>query len=212
MAKAWYSCKVKYQKIDQHGNQVKAADTYLIEAISYTDAETRLYEIMEQLISVDFQVVAISKANFEDIINSEEGFDWYKIKASAISYDEESGKEKKISSYYLISAEDIQASLEHINDYFKESIHDYTVLSVAITTINDVFPFDEVGDSLPVDQYQAAPPTPMMANASFEEDDDRPLDEVELEEETEDENEVTAEVQVEDEDTEAYTDEEEEKE
>lgn len=168
MAKAWYSCKVKYQKIDQHGNQIKATDTYLIEAISYTDAETRLYEIMEQLVSVEFQVIAISKANFEDIINSEEGFDWYKIKASALSYDEDSGKERKITSYYLISSEDIVKSLEQINEYFKDSIHDYSVLSAAITTINDVFPFEEIGTELPLDQYKEEPPvSTISANTDF---------------------------------------------
>ena len=159
MMKAWYSCKVKYQKVDQHGNQIKALDTYLIQAISYTDAETRLYEIMDQLIRVEFQVVSISKANFEDILNSEEGVDWYKIKASALSFDEDSGKERKITSYYLNSATSIIDSLERIMEYFKESINDYTVQSVAITTINDVFPFDDALE-LPVDQYSEAPPSP----------------------------------------------------
>lgn len=165
--KAWYSCKVKYQKVDQHGNQIKATDTYLIQAISYTDAETRLYEIMDQMIRVEFQVVAISKANFEDILNSEDGIDWYKIKAAALSYDEDSGKERKITSYYLISAININDSLEKILEYFKESINDYTVQSVAITTINDVFPFDDTTE-MPVDKYEEAPPVPKMdPNSSF---------------------------------------------
>ena len=95
MKKVWYTCKVKYQKVDQHGNQIKATDSYLIEAISYTDAETRLYEIMEQLVSVEFQVIAISKANFEDIIASDEGVDWYKVKASALSYEKILAKKEK---------------------------------------------------------------------------------------------------------------------
>lgn len=172
MMKAWYSCKVKYQKVDQHGNQIKALDTYLIQAISYTDAETRLYEIMDQMIRVEFQVVSISKANFEDIINSEDGVDWYKIKASALSFDEDSGKERKITSYYLNSAASISDALDKIMEYFKESINDYTVQSVAITTINDVFPFDDATE-LPVDQYDEAPPSPVMTpNDSFSEDDD----------------------------------------
>lgn len=180
MMKAWYSCKVKYQKVDQHGNQIKALDTYLIQAISYTDAETRLYEIMDQMIRVEFQVVAISKANFEDIINSEEGLDWYKIKASALSFDEDSGKERKITSYYLNSATSIIDSLERIMEYFKESINDYTVQSVAITTINDVFPFDD-STELPVDQYEEAPPVPNMSpNASFTPVEDNEEDEEDL--------------------------------
>lgn len=168
MMKAWYSCKVKYQKVDQQGNQIKAIDTYLIQAISYTDAETRLYEIMDQMIRVEFQVVAISKANFEDILDNEEGFDWYKVKASALSYDEDSGKERKITSYYLINAENIGVSLEKAKTYFDESINDYTVQSVAVTTIVDVFPFDDVTESLPVDQHQEAPPVAdISANTSF---------------------------------------------
>jgi hypothetical protein len=172
MMKAWYSCKVKYQKVDQHGNQIKALDTYLIQAISYTDAETRLYEIMDQMVRVEFQVVAISKANFEDIIHHEDGVDWYKVKASALSFDEDSGKERKITSYYLNSATSILDSLQKIIDYFKESINDYTVQSIAITTINDVFPFDDASE-MPIDQYAKAPPSPVMnPNTSFDEEDE----------------------------------------
>ena len=172
MMKAWYSCKVKYQKVDQHGNQIKAADTYLIQAISYTDAETRLYEIMDQMIRVEFQVIAISKANFEDIINSEDGVDWYKIKASALSFDEDSGKERKITSYYLNSAGSILDSLQKMLEYFSDSINDYVIQSVAITTINDVFPFDDSVE-MPVDQYAEAPPAPkMIPNDSFTEGND----------------------------------------
>ncbi len=183
MKKAWYTCKVKYQKVDQHGNQIKATDAYLIEAISYTDAETRLYEIMEQLVSVEFQVIAISKANFEDIIPSEDGVDWYKVKASALSFDEDSGKERKITSYYLICADSISDSLEKGKLYLDESINDYVVQSVAITTINDVFPFDNVTESLPVDQYKEEPPvSPIASNTSFS-DSDSDSDE-ETEEET----------------------------
>lgn len=178
MNKVWYTCKVKYQKVDQQGNQIKAMDSYLIEAISYTDAETRLYEIMEQLVSVEFQVIAISKANFEDIIASEDGVDWYKVKASALSYDEDSGKERKITSYYLISAESISDSLEKGKTYLDESINDYVIQSVAITTINDVFPFDNVSESLPVDQYSEEPPKPdMTANTSFSDSDEEEEDE-----------------------------------
>jgi hypothetical protein len=169
MKKVWYTCKVKYQKVDQHGNQIKASDIYLIEAISYTDAETRLYEIMEQLVSVEFQVIAISKANFEDILPSEEGVDWYKMKASALSFDEDSGKERKITSYYLVSASSIGDSLEIGKKYLGESINDYVIQSVAITTINDVFPFDSVSESLPVDNYKEEPPPAMDANTTFSE-------------------------------------------
>lgn len=173
MKKAWYSCKVKYQKIDQHGHHVKAADIYLIEAISYSDAETRLYEIMEQLVRVEFQVVAISKANFEDIINTEDGDDWYKIKASALSFDEDSGKERKIISFYLISASSIGESLEKINVYLNDSINDYVVQSIAITTINDVFPFDEISGSSAVDSFPKEEGlTKITANTEFSEDEE----------------------------------------
>lgn len=173
MKKAWYSCKVKYQKIDPHGNHVKAADIYLIEAISYSDAETRLYEIMEQLVRVEFQVVAISKANFEDIINTEDGDDWYKIKASALSFDEDSGKERKIISFYLISASTIDDSLVKIKTYLDDSINDYVVQAISVTSITDVFPFDEISESLPVDRYQEdAGLNKIAANTEFSDDEE----------------------------------------
>ncbi len=74
----WFSCKVKYQKIDEHGKQVRANETYLVEAINFTEAETRIYEIMEQYGSGDIVVAGISKTNFSEIVNYEDSQYWYK--------------------------------------------------------------------------------------------------------------------------------------
>ena len=62
----WFSCKVKYQKIDEHGKMIRASETYLVEAINFTEAETRIFEMMEQYGNGDIMVAGISKTNFSE--------------------------------------------------------------------------------------------------------------------------------------------------
>ena len=89
----WFSCKVKYQKIDEHGKQVRASETYLVEAINFTEAETRSFEIMEQYGSGDIMVSGISKTLSSQ--NSFGGgytkvktvFDYYENQDADIFYD-----------------------------------------------------------------------------------------------------------------------------
>ena len=81
----WYECKVKYLKIDQGGFERKVNDNYLIDAVSYTDAETRIYDIMKELTRGDFQVMNIKRSNISEVISPDNGEWWYKAKISFVS-------------------------------------------------------------------------------------------------------------------------------
>ena len=51
MSAIWYECKVKYRKTDEIGNQKVTTEPYLVDAISYTEAESRINEEMKAFIS-----------------------------------------------------------------------------------------------------------------------------------------------------------------
>ncbi|HLU85676.1 MAG TPA: DUF4494 family protein, partial [Vicingaceae bacterium] len=67
MSAIWYECKVKYRKLDENGVQKVVSEPYLVDALSFTEAETRINTEMKSLVSEEFKVVNIKVANFSEI-------------------------------------------------------------------------------------------------------------------------------------------------
>lgn len=139
----WFSCKIKYQRELESGKIEKTTEQYLVQAISYTDAEARIYSDAETRIQGEFMVDSISKSNLNDVIPFEDSVDWYKVKCNLIAFDEETEKEKKTSMYLLIAAFNIKVAYERIENYMKDSMSDYVIESIAYTKILDVIPIGE---------------------------------------------------------------------
>ncbi len=138
----WYECKVKYLKIDQGGYERKVNDNYLLDAISFTDAEARIFQKMQEITSAEFQVMNIKKSNITEVIPGETGEWWYKAKISLVTVDEEAGKEKKVNQYILIMADDINQALKRLEDGMAYMLVPYVATSMQLSTIVEVFPYD----------------------------------------------------------------------
>lgn len=161
----WYECKVKYLKIDQSGHERKINDNYLLDAVSFTDAETRIYQQMNQLTNGEFQVQNIKKSNISEVIPSETGEWWYKAKINLITIDEEAGKEKKVTNYILVMADDINHALKRVEEGLSYMLVPYVVTSIQLSTIAEVFPYDSELEPkeikrqpAPVEEEEIAPP------------------------------------------------------
>lgn len=139
--KTWYECKVKSLGIDEAGHEHKVNETYLIDAVSYTDAETRIYEKMEELASGEFKVVNIKSSNISEIIGEGRDF-FYKVKISLITIDEELGKEKKATNYILVSAADIEQGLKNLKEGLSYLLVPYAVISIGLSPICEVFEYE----------------------------------------------------------------------
>lgn len=138
----WYECKVKYLKIDQGGFERKVNDNYLLDAVSFTDAETRIFEQMNEITNGEFQVLNIKKSNITEILSKEEGEWWYKAKISLVTIDEEAGKEKKVVNYILVMADDITQALKRLEEGLSYMLVPYVVTAIQLSTIAEVFPYD----------------------------------------------------------------------
>lgn len=136
----WFSCKVKYQKVDEHGKQVRANETYLVEAINFTEAETRIFEIMEEYGNSDIMVAGISKTNFSEIVNYEDGQYWYKAKVTWEDFDESSGKSSKVTNYMLVAANSVKECFERAEENLENMMVPVDIPSIALSPILDVFP------------------------------------------------------------------------
>ena len=66
----------------------KVSETYLLDAVSFTEAETRIYKELVSMVSGEFSVTRISRTKLAEIIPSESGDRWYKAKVTFITFDE----------------------------------------------------------------------------------------------------------------------------
>ena len=141
MSVTWYECKVKYRKTHETGEQKVATDTYLLDAVSYTEAEARITEEMKAYTNEDFRITNIKMANFSEVHPFENSDRWFKSKVSLIALDEESGKEKKTNIYLLVQANDVKEAFENTTKAMDTTMGDYTIPSITESPILDVFPY-----------------------------------------------------------------------
>lgn len=140
----WFECKVKYEKTMENGLTKKVSEPYLVDAISFTEAEKRIIEEIRPFMTGEFVISDIKRANYSEVFfcDAESADRWFKCKLSFITLDEKSGAEKKTNSYALVQAGDLRESIKYLDEQMKGTIMDYQIASVTETMIMDVFPYD----------------------------------------------------------------------
>jgi hypothetical protein len=151
MMHTWFECKVRYEKTLENGMNKKVTEPYLVDALSFTEAEARIIEEVPPYISGEFTIADIKRANYTELFFCEEDSAdrWFKCKLTFISLDEKSGAEKKTSSNVLVQAADLRDAVKKLDEGMKGSMMDYVISSMAETAIMDVFPFSADPDVKP---------------------------------------------------------------
>nr|WP_320118502.1 DUF4494 domain-containing protein [uncultured Marinifilum sp.] len=152
MTNNWFECKVKYVKVDEvSGKEKKVSEPYLVDAMSFTEAEARIHKELEQMISGEFNVTNISKSNVIELYPNENGDRWYKAKVSFVDVDEASGKEKKTNQYMLAEANNVKQAYEFLEECLSDMIVPFEIPAISESPIMDIFPFfsDEVNEEIP---------------------------------------------------------------
>lgn len=145
----WFQGSIKYQKeevvTDRQGDQVRLktiTEAYLVDAVSYTDAEARLYQEVPAN-TPDFQVARISKMKLADVFQIENAGDtWYKAKV-IFSTEDDKGREKKIVNMMLINANTVKQAYDHLEDSLKTILMPYEITDINRTPLLDIFPYNE---------------------------------------------------------------------
>ena len=137
----WFECKVKFDRMMENGIQKKVTEPYMVDALSFTEAEARIIKEMTPFISGDFSVANIKRVNISELFFDETGDKWYKCKVNFITLDEKSGAEKRTASYMLAQASDLQKALENLLEGMKGTMADYEVSAITETAIMDVYPY-----------------------------------------------------------------------
>ncbi|MBQ4082956.1 MAG: DUF4494 domain-containing protein [Bacteroidaceae bacterium] len=144
MMNKWFECKVKYVKTMENGLEKPVKETYLVDAISFTEAEKRFIEEIRPFMSGEFEISDIKRVNYSEVFfcEAESADKWFKCKLSFITLDEKSGAEKRSNSYALVQAGDLREAIKYLDEQMKGTIMDYQIASVTETLIMDVYPYD----------------------------------------------------------------------
>ena len=139
---SWFECKVKFDKMMDDGILKTVTEAYLVDALSFTEAEARITEEMQPYISGDFSVSAVRRVNLSDIFYNEGGDRWYKVKTNFITIDEKTAVEKRTASFQMVQACDFSQALSVFMDGMKGTLADFEIASIAETMIMDVYATD----------------------------------------------------------------------
>jgi len=140
----WFTVKVKYTKQLENGTLKRVSEPYLLAAMTFTDAETRIYEELGQIIKGEFNVVGNSRTEVHDIFYYEECDTWYKCKITFDSEgDGEDAKKKKVSQNFLVTAFSVKDAFEKLKESLSTLMVDYVVPSITVSPIIEIFPYRE---------------------------------------------------------------------
>lgn len=139
----YIECKVRYQKTMEDGTEKMVNESYLVDALSFTEAESRITDEMSVYISGEFRVDAVKKCNASEVLFSDVDDDdkWYKAKLQFITIDEKTDKEKRSNTTYLVQAKSLARALRYVDDMGKTMI-DYDIVGLNETKIMDVFKYE----------------------------------------------------------------------
>lgn len=137
----WFECKVRYDKMLETGMQKTVTEPYLVDALSFTEAEGRIIEEIKPYISGEFTIADIKRVKYAETFFNAEGDRYFKTKLYFLMLDEKSGSEKKTAVNMLVQASTLREAVDIVETEMKKTMIDYEFASVAETAIMDVFPY-----------------------------------------------------------------------
>ena len=175
----WFTVKVKYTKQLDNGSLKRVSEPYLLAAMTFTDAEARIYEELGAIIRGEFTVTGIARTEIHDIFQYDDEDVWYKCKVTYENMEGDGEKAKKVAQNFLVSA----ASVKQAYDRIKESLHglmvDFQIPSIIVSPIVEIFPYNEDLDKelsrRPLEEgesFDESPATGAVFSASGSDSDD----------------------------------------
>ena len=139
----WFECKIRYEKVMEDGLPKKINDVYVVDALSFSEAEERIIEEMSSYISGEIEIVDVKIAPYREIFFADDNLadQWFKAKLSFITIDERTNKEKRTSTMYLVNAGNISSAINNIDKVMSGTMIDYVTTSISATKIFDVFEY-----------------------------------------------------------------------
>ena len=147
----WFEAKVRYEKTMENGDLKKVTETYVVDALSFGEAEKRAIEAITPFVNDGLEIADLKIAQYKEVFfaDNQQADRWYVAKLAFITIDEKTNKEKKTRVCYLVNAGNINAAIKNIEEVMAGTMIDYDTLNVSETQILDVFEYKPKGENKP---------------------------------------------------------------
>lgn len=135
----WIKTSVRFDKTMENGAIKRVTEPYLVDALSFTEAEARIIEEVTPFISGEFTVSAVKKSKVSEIFWDETGDRWYQVKSAFITINEKTGAEKRSTAVFMVQASDFKNAYDNFMQGMKGTMTDFEIISITETAIMDVF-------------------------------------------------------------------------
>lgn len=150
MTANWFEARIKSARVGADGKERKANELYLLDAMSYTEAEARVAAEMSEIIQGEFHIAGLKPSRITEVVESSNESDdkWFRGIVAITDCDSISGREKKTNSYFLVAGADIDRALENLQKSISTYVIPAEIISLQDTAFMDVFPYfsEEVRD------------------------------------------------------------------
>lgn len=141
----WFETKVRYDKTMENGSQKKVTEAFMVDALSFTEAEARITEEMSHF-SSDFSISAVKRTKIAEIFRQYTGDKWYLVKVAFITLDEKTAVEKKSISQILVAADSFKEAYDNFMAGMNGTMADFEINTIQETLIMDVYDADLSGE------------------------------------------------------------------
>lgn len=142
---SWFECKVSYEKMQETGSPKKITESYLVDAMSFTEAEERITKEITPFVTMgEFTVANIKRAKIAELFldPAELADRFYRCKVLFVTLDEKSGMEKKSPATMLVNAASLEDAVKRLSEEMNKTLATYEIASVTDTPIMDIFPYE----------------------------------------------------------------------
>lgn len=136
---SWFECKARYDKMMENGVMKKVTEPYMVDALSFTEAEARIIDELTPFVSGEFVVSAVKKTKISEIFWDGSADKWYLVKVAFITIDEKTAVEKKSISQILVAGSDFKGAYDNFMEGMKGTMADFDIVSITETAIMDVY-------------------------------------------------------------------------
>ena len=135
----WFECKVRYDKMQENGAIKKTTESFLVDALSVTEAVVRVIEEQTPFVSGELAVPSVKSTKIAEVFFDDSADKWYLVKVAFITIDEKTAVEKKSVSQIVVAASDFKGAYDSFMENMKGTMADFEIVSISETSYMDVF-------------------------------------------------------------------------
>lgn len=121
--------------MQENGCVKPVTDVYVVDALSFTEAEARTNEYVTPYISGEFTVTDIKRAKYAEVWENSAAEKWYEAQLEFITIDERTGSEKRTKNRMLVQASTLSEAMQAVAENMRGTMADYEAVCIKETPI-----------------------------------------------------------------------------